>query len=140
MAYEEALQLEGAIDAAVAAKFTSNETRTRAVLESPRTSRARAVRNIWAKSWDTWAALVAKYGNCEGKNGFERFESGNASLDLILCIPYVFVGYVLTRVIYKSAEALAQLGEHELEIEVLKALLAQKRWRKTRRGLVLVYV
>jgi hypothetical protein len=40
----------------------------------------------------------------------------------------------MTRIMYKGADALGALGEYELEIEVLKALLEQTRWRKGSRG------
>lgn len=41
---------------------------------------------------------------------------------------------MLTRVVCKGAEALGNLGEREYELEVLEALLAQRRWRRGRRG------
>lgn len=44
------------------------------------------------------------------------------------------IGHVLTRVVCKGSAALSMLGEHENELEVLEALLAQKRWRRGRRG------
>lgn len=43
-------------------------------------------------------------------------------------------GYVLTRVVCKGAEALGILKEHAAELDVLEALLAQRRWRVGRRG------
>lgn len=44
------------------------------------------------------------------------------------------IGHVLTRVVCKGSAALGMLGEHEYELEVLETLLAQRRWRRGRRG------
>lgn len=44
------------------------------------------------------------------------------------------VGHVLTRLVCKGAHALGILGEHEYELSVLESLLAQRRWRRGRRG------
>lgn len=44
------------------------------------------------------------------------------------------IGHVLTRIICKGSAALGTLGEHERELEVLEALLAQNRWRRGQRG------
>ena len=46
----------------------------------------------------------------------------------------VIAGHVLTRIVCKGCAALGILGEHERELEVLEALLAQKRWRRGQRG------
>ena len=43
-------------------------------------------------------------------------------------------GHVLTRIICKGSAALGIIGEHARELEVLDALLAQKRWRRGQRG------
>lgn len=43
-------------------------------------------------------------------------------------------GYVLTRIVQKGAEALGTLKEYDRELEVLEALLNQRRWRRGRRG------
>jgi Fanconi-associated nuclease 1 len=43
-------------------------------------------------------------------------------------------GYVLTRIVQKGAEALATLKDYDRELEVLEALLNQRRWRRGRRG------
>jgi fanconi-associated nuclease 1 len=45
-----------------------------------------------------------------------------------------YIGYVLTRIVWKGCHALASLGEHARELEVIEALLAQCRWRRGRRG------
>jgi fanconi-associated nuclease 1 len=41
---------------------------------------------------------------------------------------------VYTRIVSKGAEALGILKEHAYELEVLEALLSQRRWRRGRRG------
>src|SRR5579863_6103082 len=43
-------------------------------------------------------------------------------------------GHVLTRIVQKGAEALDILKEYDRELEVLEALLNQRRWRRGRRG------
>lgn len=40
----------------------------------------------------------------------------------------------MTRVVCKGATALGLLGEHDEELEVYEALLAQTRWRRAKRG------
>lgn len=44
------------------------------------------------------------------------------------------IGHVLTRIVYKSAVALGQLHEYDAEVMVLRALLKQRRWRRSKRG------
>ena len=44
------------------------------------------------------------------------------------------IGHVLTRIVQKGAEALGTLREYDRELEVLEALLKQRRWRRGRRG------
>lgn len=46
----------------------------------------------------------------------------------------VLQGYILTRVMAKGADALAGLEEREMEIQVMEALLCQKRWCRGKRG------
>lgn len=43
-------------------------------------------------------------------------------------------GHILTRVICKGSSALGILHEYERELDILEALLAQRRWRRGRRG------
>lgn len=43
-------------------------------------------------------------------------------------------GHVLTRIVQKGAEALGVLKDYDRELEVLEALLNQRRWRRGRRG------
>ncbi len=46
----------------------------------------------------------------------------------------LLTGHVLTRIVQKGAEALGVLKEWDRELEVLEALLSQRRWRRGRRG------
>ncbi|KAG2037349.1 hypothetical protein BDR03DRAFT_920111 [Suillus americanus] len=91
--------------------------------DSVRVRGARLVKEIFEEVYPYWQALVKmkSEGGLEGKErgyGLERFESG----------------HVLTRLICKGAHALGILGEYEYELSVLESLLAQKRWRRGRRG------
>ena len=43
-------------------------------------------------------------------------------------------GHVLTRIVCKGAEALGILKEYDRELDILEELLAQRRWRRARRG------
>lgn len=91
--------------------------------DSVRVRGARLVREIFEEVYPHWQALVKmkSEGGLGGKErgyGLERFESG----------------HVLTRLVCKGAHALGILGEYEYELRVLESLLAQKRWRRGRRG------
>ncbi|KAG1792211.1 uncharacterized protein HD556DRAFT_1432715 [Suillus plorans] len=91
--------------------------------DSVRVHRARLVKEIFEEVYPHWQALVKMKdeGGLEGEErgyGLERFESG----------------HVLTRLVCKGAHALGILGEHEYELSVLESLLAQRRWRRGRRG------
>lgn len=46
------------------------------------------------------------------------------------------LGHVLTRIVYKGAYALGVLHDYDEECTVLRALLAQKVWRRGKRGCV----
>ncbi|KAG1743414.1 hypothetical protein EDB19DRAFT_1907050 [Suillus lakei] len=91
--------------------------------DSVRVRGARLVKEVFEEVYPHWQALVKmkSEGGLEGKErgyGLERFESG----------------HVLTRIICKGTHALGILGEYEYELRVLESLLAQKRWRRGRRG------
>ncbi|KAG1782315.1 hypothetical protein EV702DRAFT_1176606 [Suillus placidus] len=91
--------------------------------DSVRVRGARLVKEIFEEVYPHWQALVQmkSESSLEGKErgyGLERFESG----------------HVLTRLVCKGAHALGILGEYEYELSVLESLLAQKRWRRGRRG------
>ncbi|KAH7889505.1 hypothetical protein F5I97DRAFT_1844717 [Phlebopus sp. FC_14] len=87
--------------------------------DSVRIRGARLVKETFECIYPRWQALVKSAGKeDECKNGLERFHCG----------------HVLTRIICKCSSALGMLKEYRRELEVLEALLAQKRWRRGRRG------
>ena len=80
---------------------------------------ARQVKVIYESVRTQWDELVAEEGHGEArKNGLERFHCG----------------HVLTRIVCKGSYALGILKEFDAELEVLEALLQQRRWRRGRRG------
>ncbi|OCF54335.1 fanconi-associated nuclease 1 [Kwoniella mangroviensis CBS 10435] len=86
---------------------------------------AKIVKKIWEGVWSTWLELVrgqgadqVDYGKEKGGLVGDRFKTG----------------HVLTRIVYKGATALGILHEYDTECMVLKALLAQRRWRRSKRG------
>ncbi|KAI0076777.1 hypothetical protein K474DRAFT_1644316 [Panus rudis PR-1116 ss-1] len=84
---------------------------------------ARTVKEIFEEVYPRWKALVAtKEEESEGVSrrpkALQRFECG----------------HVLTRIVCKGASALGTLKEYTTELEVLESLLAQRRWRRGRRG------
>jgi Fanconi-associated nuclease 1 len=85
-----------------------------------RSEGARVVRAVWAHVWPVWKAMVAADAPPPDGVVGDRFRTE----------------HVLTRVVYKGAEALGVLHEYDLECEVLRALLAQRRWRRGKRGYV----
>ncbi|KZT27328.1 hypothetical protein NEOLEDRAFT_1110695 [Neolentinus lepideus HHB14362 ss-1] len=87
--------------------------------ESPRVQAARQVKGIFEVVYPQWRALVAAKAEEEGRaGGLERFDCG----------------HILTRIMYKGAHALGLLHEYEAELAVLEELLAQRRWRRGKRG------
>ncbi|KAJ8594289.1 hypothetical protein M405DRAFT_918147 [Rhizopogon salebrosus TDB-379] len=161
-AYEEALEQESLIDAALAGDFAAVgakrefktpatdglqskipvtpstgsgvlqtpismktvQTPSSAKIDSVRVRGARIAKEIFEEVFPHWQALVKvkSEDDCAEKArgcGLERFESG----------------YILTRLVCKGAHSLGILGEHDYELRVLEALLAQRRWRRGRRGM-----
>ncbi|GBE81686.1 hypothetical protein SCP_0400570 [Sparassis crispa] len=87
--------------------------------ESPRVQNARAVKAIFEEVFPRWQAMVNVKGEEDGRErGLERFDCG----------------HILTRVVCKGSYALGVLKEHQRELDVLEELLAQRRWRRGRRG------
>jgi Fanconi-associated nuclease 1 len=88
----------------------------------PRVECARVVRKVWQEVWPIWKTMVAhehEHGvPVPPSHGGDRFRRE----------------HVLTRVVHKGAEALGILHEYDLECAVLRALLAQRRWRRGKRG------
>ncbi|KAN0077005.1 VRR-NUC domain containing protein [Tylopilus felleus] len=87
--------------------------------DSVRVRGARLVKDIFEQIYPRWQDLVKIKGEEDGRaGGLERFHHG----------------HVLTRIVCKGSAALGTLGEHARELDVLEALLEQKRWRRGQRG------
>ncbi|KZT69818.1 hypothetical protein DAEQUDRAFT_241498 [Daedalea quercina L-15889] len=87
--------------------------------DGPSKRKARALKPIFQNVYEWWQSMVCAKGEEDSRpRGLERFDCG----------------HVLTRVVCKGSTALGMLGEHEHELEVLENLLAQRRWRRGRRG------
>ncbi|KDQ61078.1 hypothetical protein JAAARDRAFT_571662 [Jaapia argillacea MUCL 33604] len=87
--------------------------------EKQRVKNARAVKLLFEKVYDWWKRLVQTKGEVDARpRGLERFDCG----------------HVLTRIVCKGSYALGIMKEYEYELNVLESLLAQKRWRRGRRG------
>lgn len=90
---------------------------------------AKIVRKIWEATWDVWKEMV---DGDKGKEVDVSKEQGGLVGDRFQA------GHILTRIVYKGAEALGILHEYDKECMVLRALLAQRRWRRGKRGYVSV--
>jgi Fanconi-associated nuclease 1 len=106
------------------------------VKDSQRIRDAREVLAIFEIAYAEWKALGD--ANCDPRpRGLERFDRGMFShtfiYTLFQCVG-TSTGYVLTRIVQKGAEALGTLKDYDRELEVLEALLNQRRWRRGRRG------
>lgn len=163
LAYERALELEAQIDA-IYSSSTSTRARSRSrsvstrlasespvkgeaglnmslaeddgvVTESQRARDAREVLAIFEIAYAEWKSLGD--GDRDPRpRGLERFDRGMFSRTFIYTVFSVdtSTGYVLTRIVQKGAEALGILKNYYRELEVLEALLSQRRWRRGRRG------
>ncbi|KAF8514069.1 VRR-NUC domain-containing protein [Gautieria morchelliformis] len=131
--YEEALILEARVEEALSSvvarpRALSKKAQAReggkakemalSLSTSPRVEAAKVVRGISMGVYDRWKVLVDLKDEDKGSPSLERFDCG----------------HVLTRIVCKGAEALGILKEHDLEVEVHNALLAQKKWRRGQRG------
>ncbi|KIJ16849.1 hypothetical protein PAXINDRAFT_98635 [Paxillus involutus ATCC 200175] len=100
-------------------KFDDDDTEPEVKPDNARVRGARRVKEIFERLYPRWQDLARIKGEEDGRRyGLERFDCG----------------HVLTRIVCKGSSALGILGDHERELEVLEALLAQKRWRRGRRG------
>ncbi|EPQ57894.1 hypothetical protein GLOTRDRAFT_36429 [Gloeophyllum trabeum ATCC 11539] len=125
ISYEEALLLEAQVDELLGAAPTPGNA-----------SRGRS--RLFESVYPRWLSLVrTKTEHEERPRGLQRFDCGE------FCVPPFFsrgcahgnvAGHVLTRIVYKGAHALGLLHEYAAELQVLEELLAQKRWRRGKRG------
>jgi Fanconi-associated nuclease 1 len=159
LAYERALELEAQVDVLFNNALTPARARSRSrsigvkadgarertlgegdmVKESQRIHAARDVLPIFEVAYAEWRAL----GECKcdpRPHGLERFDRGMSSCTVTQTSPQdvgvlgTLTGHVLTRIVQKGADALGTLKEYDCELEVLEALLNQRRWRRGRRG------
>ncbi|KAI6045618.1 hypothetical protein EDC04DRAFT_3104166 [Pisolithus marmoratus] len=86
--------------------------------ESVRLQRARLAKEVFENVYPRWQDVLRSKTSGHRSYGLRRFESG----------------HVLTRIVCKGSCALGTLGEYQRELEVLEALLAQRRWHRGRRG------
>lgn len=108
------------------------------VLDSPRVQAARGVVELFEQVFPYWQDLLEIKGDIDRPKSLQRFDYGGFSLNVVVLFVQMswfrLLGHILTRVICKGSYALGILKEYERELEVLEALLAQKRWRRGRRG------
>lgn len=104
--------------------------------DKPRQRDAREVKTIFERAYPMWKELVASSGDEEARGkGLERFHHGKQGVIISeALLTQLFQGHVLTRIVCKGTQALGILKEHERELVVLEELLAQRRWRRGRRG------
>ncbi|KAI0053972.1 hypothetical protein FA95DRAFT_1551753 [Auriscalpium vulgare] len=86
----------------------------------PRIQSATALRTLLDDGlYNEWKDLMkSKSDHMACEIGLERFEAG----------------HILTRIIHKCADALGTLKEYDRELVLLNELLAQRHWRRGRRG------
>ena len=109
------------------------------VKDSLRVYNARLVVTIFETAYAEWKELGEGNG-CPRPRGLERFDRGMFFRHTYTYSIYLYsngcplTGHVLTRIVQKGAEALGVLKDYGRELEVLNALLNQRRWRRGRRG------
>ncbi|EJD02252.1 uncharacterized protein FOMMEDRAFT_147288 [Fomitiporia mediterranea MF3/22] len=87
--------------------------------ESQTVANAKYVVSVFERVYPRWQELVRQRGELEARpHGLERFDEG----------------YILTRIVYKGATAYGKLKDFDREIALLQELLAQRRWRRGKRG------
>lgn len=127
--YERALELEAIVDEALGEQNHSTGTwigpsgfgfGTR----GGRLEGAKRTRRIWQGIYAKWQEEVKI---AQAKNDVKQTGSRHV-LDRFA------LGHILTRLVSKGATALGILHEYDLEIEVLRSLLAQRVWRRGKRG------
>ncbi len=82
---------------------------------------AKRVRKVWDGVYEKWKLAAQQAGDVKmtgSRHILDRFT----------------LGHILTRVVSKGATALGILHEYDLECEVLRSLLAQRVWRRGKRG------
>ncbi|KAF8337884.1 VRR-NUC domain-containing protein [Cantharellus anzutake] len=109
--YEEALRLEEEMDNILGHPLLEGEKPVTRVLQA---------KALYDSLHGKWQQLCKDQNeSAQGPFALERFEEG----------------HVLTRIMYKGADALAKLHMYAEEAALLTELLSQKRWRRGKRGL-----
>lgn len=127
--YERALELEAIVDEALGEQNHSTGTWIGPsgfgfATRGGRLEGAKRTRRIWEGIYAKWHEEVEA---AEAKAGVKQTGSRHV-LDRFA------LGHILTRLVSKGATALGILHEYDLEIQVLRALLAQRVWRRGKRG------
>ena len=101
--------------------------------------------NFGRQGNDSGCQMDASRGEFEGSahltrssrdTALERFDCGRYHLapSKSLTEALISKGHVYTRMVHRCSRVLATLKEYAFELEVLEALLGQRRWQKGRRG------
>ncbi|KAF8507335.1 hypothetical protein BU17DRAFT_100596 [Hysterangium stoloniferum] len=115
--YQDALMLEARIDDVLSGENKVKGNGKADIDINSRSEDAKLVHDIFRGIYDRWKDLIAL-----------DVEEETLPLARFHC------GHVLTRIVCKGAEALGLLKEYVQEMEVLKVLLSQKKWRRGQRG------
>ncbi|KAL0946498.1 hypothetical protein HGRIS_012716 [Hohenbuehelia grisea] len=100
-----------------------NDAANHEVLENASVQTARLVKEKFQGVYPQWKALAQV-----------KFEPGTLFEGPAAGLMRLYAGQVYLRIIERGAEALAILGDYELELEVMESLLAQNVWGRTRCG------
>ncbi|KAF9025775.1 hypothetical protein BDZ89DRAFT_1068019 [Hymenopellis radicata] len=78
--------------------------------------------------------ILPRWRKCVKAKREEMAANGQADVDLRPGLDRFEPGFVYTRMVSKGAEALAHLKEYAAEVKLLNELLAQRFWRRGKRG------
>ena len=137
LAYEKALETEARVDQLLEIGLNPAKPRRPAEEQalSPKLQAAREVQTIWNGFWDQWQQMAHEKGQEQTREySLERFDCGRPYSRAAAPVQLTILGHVLTRIVHKMAQCFATLRERDAEVEVLTALLVQKRWRRGKRG------
>lgn len=149
--YESALEMEAMVDEALGEQNHSTgnwvgQSGYGFGIKGGRLEGARRVKRAWQSVHETWLSAVSaaqvEVGRSQtgSRHVLDRFELGTylANGCILSCdeahLGRFQIGHILTRVVSKGSTALGILHEYDQECEILKALLAQRVWRRGKRG------
>ncbi|GAA96728.1 uncharacterized protein L969DRAFT_20070 [Mixia osmundae IAM 14324] len=87
-------------------------------------------RRVWEAVWPAWKQMV----HLAEEEDRIKLEKEDIDDRLTYYRKRFHPAWPLTRVVYKGAQILSKLKEYQLEVECLQALLAQKCFRRGKRG------